>query len=266
MPRNQLIQVRRDSATNWQTTNPTLLDGEFGYDITNKLLKIGDGANQWTSLPALVAGSIYPSLPIAKGGTGRTDGAAPPFSFFGLGSDYNIGTLAANTKQSVFNKSVQLAANTAYDVDMLIDYNFTTSGTGTQLGKTYISYAASNGLTLQSSPVGMSGMHVHTYNVSTEAAATATAVASVQTTSGTAPLDSIQTLPGGSGTLTAATHYTRLSFKGFIKTNAAGNLVPQISYDGTSGLTLVTVRAGSYMKLTPVGAGTTTDVQIGNWA
>ena len=44
------LQIKRDTATNWETNNPVLLAGEFGYDTTNKLVKIGDGAANWKDL------------------------------------------------------------------------------------------------------------------------------------------------------------------------------------------------------------------------
>lgn len=44
------IQVRRDTATNWASSNPTLAAGEPGYDTTSKRFKIGDGSTAFTSL------------------------------------------------------------------------------------------------------------------------------------------------------------------------------------------------------------------------
>lgn len=49
------IKVRRDTATNWSTTNPTLAAGEFGFDTTNNRLKIGTGSTAWNSLGFLKA-------------------------------------------------------------------------------------------------------------------------------------------------------------------------------------------------------------------
>lgn len=50
------IQVRRGAATAWASANPTLAQGELGYDITNDTVKIGDGATPWSSLPGLGGG------------------------------------------------------------------------------------------------------------------------------------------------------------------------------------------------------------------
>lgn len=44
------IQLRRDTAANWTTKNPVLLSGEAGYDTTNNIIKIGNGATAWNSL------------------------------------------------------------------------------------------------------------------------------------------------------------------------------------------------------------------------
>jgi hypothetical protein len=50
MARNALIQLRRDTAANWTSTNPTLASGEMGFETDTNLFKIGDGSTLWTSL------------------------------------------------------------------------------------------------------------------------------------------------------------------------------------------------------------------------
>lgn len=44
------LLVRRDTATNWTSTNPTLASGEFGYESNTGKFKIGNGSTAWTSL------------------------------------------------------------------------------------------------------------------------------------------------------------------------------------------------------------------------
>lgn len=44
------IQVRRDSSTNWTSTNPVLAQGEMGLELDTGFMKIGDGSTAWTSL------------------------------------------------------------------------------------------------------------------------------------------------------------------------------------------------------------------------
>jgi hypothetical protein len=47
------IQLRRDTATNWSTSNPVLLEGELGIELdsTRNRIKIGDGSTAWNDLP-----------------------------------------------------------------------------------------------------------------------------------------------------------------------------------------------------------------------
>ena len=44
-----LIQLRRDTAANWTSSNPTLASGEIGLETDTDLFKVGDGATAWTS-------------------------------------------------------------------------------------------------------------------------------------------------------------------------------------------------------------------------
>ena len=50
------IQLRRDTASNWTSANPTLAVGEFAIETDTDKYKIGDGSTAWTSLG-------YSSLP-----------------------------------------------------------------------------------------------------------------------------------------------------------------------------------------------------------
>ena len=53
----RMIQ-RRDSASNWSSANPVLEAGEFGYDTTNKVVKIGDGSTRWNALQAITTQNV----------------------------------------------------------------------------------------------------------------------------------------------------------------------------------------------------------------
>jgi hypothetical protein len=48
------IQVRRGTNTQWNTADPTLNEGEFGYNTTNGQIKIGDGSTIWSELSYIV--------------------------------------------------------------------------------------------------------------------------------------------------------------------------------------------------------------------
>jgi len=44
------IQVRRDNAADWNSVNPTLAEGEIGYETDTGKFKIGNGSSLWSSL------------------------------------------------------------------------------------------------------------------------------------------------------------------------------------------------------------------------
>ena len=44
------IQLRRDTAANWTSSNPTLASGEFGLETDTDLFKVGNGSTAWASL------------------------------------------------------------------------------------------------------------------------------------------------------------------------------------------------------------------------
>lgn len=44
------IQLRRDTAANWTTANPTLAAGELGFETDTGRFKLGTGAAAWSSL------------------------------------------------------------------------------------------------------------------------------------------------------------------------------------------------------------------------
>ena len=44
------IQLRRDTAADWTSNNPTLAAGEFGWESDTNRFKIGTGSAAWNSL------------------------------------------------------------------------------------------------------------------------------------------------------------------------------------------------------------------------
>lgn len=47
------LQIRRDTAANWASSNPVLASGELGLDTGSGRIKVGDGTTAWSSLPSL---------------------------------------------------------------------------------------------------------------------------------------------------------------------------------------------------------------------
>ena len=64
------LQQRRDTAANWTSNNPTLANGEIGYETDTKKFKIGDGSTAWTSLAYAATGTVTG----VTAGTGLTGG------------------------------------------------------------------------------------------------------------------------------------------------------------------------------------------------
>jgi hypothetical protein len=56
------IQVRRDTAANWTSADPTLTQGEIGYETDTDKVKIGDGTTAWTSLGYVIDTGDYLQL------------------------------------------------------------------------------------------------------------------------------------------------------------------------------------------------------------
>lgn len=65
MPRNTLIQLRRDTATQWTAVNPILAAGELACELDTGRLKVGDGETAWSSL-SYVAGSVADAWPVGS--------------------------------------------------------------------------------------------------------------------------------------------------------------------------------------------------------
>lgn len=52
------IQLRRDTAANWASVNPTLAEGEMGWETDTGKAKLGNGADTWTALGYVVEPSV----------------------------------------------------------------------------------------------------------------------------------------------------------------------------------------------------------------
>lgn len=52
-----IYQLRTGTAAEWNAADPVLLNGEPGYDTTNKILKLGDGKLCWSALKTTSKGN-----------------------------------------------------------------------------------------------------------------------------------------------------------------------------------------------------------------
>ena len=107
MPTNVKFQLRRDISTNW---NPSyvLKEGEPGYELDTRKLKIGDGSTTWGSLPYISPGST--------GQTGNRGATGAGLEVNWLGT-YNPG-LVYSANDAVVYQTVPyvLTLDTSYNV------------------------------------------------------------------------------------------------------------------------------------------------------
>ena len=112
------IQIRRDTASNWTSVNPTLSNGELGLETDTKKLKAGDGSTAWTSLAyytlATAGYAAYADATANFTGTLQKSGAAVLTSGGALGTPSG-GTLTNATglpPAGVTGTAAILGANT----------------------------------------------------------------------------------------------------------------------------------------------------------
>ena len=58
------MQQRRDTAAGWTSADPTLLNGEIGYETDTGYIKVGDGSTAWSSL-GYIDGTKVSAYPLA---------------------------------------------------------------------------------------------------------------------------------------------------------------------------------------------------------
>ena len=133
------IQVRRDTAANWTSVNPTLSDGELGYETNTGYMKIGNGSTQWSSLSYFTPGAVdgdanttYTLGTTASGGNAN-------ITLTGSDSTNDSVTLVAGTNVTLSVAGDNITA--AVDTDLA---NYNNSNTG------FISASSSDTLTNKS--------------------------------------------------------------------------------------------------------------------
>ena len=91
------IQVRRGTASQWTSTNPTLASGEWGFETDTGKAKIGNGSTAWSSL------SYF-------GGTGTVSSITAGTGLSG-GTITTTGTIAIDTATTVDVSTAQTLTN-----------------------------------------------------------------------------------------------------------------------------------------------------------
>jgi len=91
MPRDTLIQIRRDTRSNWTSTNPILASGEPGLETTTNRTKIGDGTTSWNNLSYQTLpfyGSFYSTVTVEANTLDGTTAITSPSDYSYLGINY----------------------------------------------------------------------------------------------------------------------------------------------------------------------------------
>jgi hypothetical protein len=96
------VQIRRDDSGNWNTNDPILLDGEFGYETDTGRFKIGNGIDSWSDLSYSLVGITGPTGSIGPtGGTGPIGPTGHTGPTGAGGSLGYYGSFYDNTNQSI---------------------------------------------------------------------------------------------------------------------------------------------------------------------
>jgi hypothetical protein len=109
------IQVRRGTAAQWTSANPTLAAGEWGLETDTLKTKIGNGATAWTSLAYQGAGSVTS----ITAGTGLSGGTITTSGTIAI--DSTVATLTGT--QTLTNKTLtDPKINLAFDAQTGASY------------------------------------------------------------------------------------------------------------------------------------------------
>ena len=105
------IQVRRGTASQWTSTNPTLAAGEWGFETDTGKVKIGNGSTAWNSLGYQGAGDIEG----VTAGTGLSGGGTSGTVTVSI--DTSV-TADLSTAQTLTNKTLtDPKINLAFDAE-----------------------------------------------------------------------------------------------------------------------------------------------------
>ena len=104
------IQVRRGTASQWTSANPTLASGEWGFESDTGKVKIGNGSTVWNSLGYTGAGTVTS----ITAGTGLSGGTITATGTIAI--DSTVATLTGT--QTLTNKTLtDPKINLAFDAE-----------------------------------------------------------------------------------------------------------------------------------------------------
>jgi len=97
------VQVRRDTSTNWASTNPVLSSGEPGLETDTGKVKYGDGVRNWATLPYSSGVALGSSAPPDTGASsaGTSSLAARADHSHAIPANLSVQALAASGNAAV---------------------------------------------------------------------------------------------------------------------------------------------------------------------
>ena len=113
------IAIRRDLASAWTAADPTLAQGEFGYETDTGKIKIGDGTSSWGTLPyhsgidgssSIQAGDLDTINDLVVGGSLTVNGPQTT-----LNTDTDIDGTLGVTGDVVFHSHLGVTSNITTD-------------------------------------------------------------------------------------------------------------------------------------------------------
>lgn len=168
------IQLRRDTAANWSSTNPILASGEIGFITDTNKFKIGNGSTAFNSLSFFngnLTGSVLDDLSdvtitsATNGDFLRWNGTAWINDAVNLSTDTvgdYVSSLVAGTGITLSNNSGEGATPTI----ALTNSSFTINGTSISLGGTQTITAAAGTLTGSSLASGVTSSSLTSFGSS----------------------------------------------------------------------------------------------------
>lgn len=127
MPVQTQLQIRRDTAANWSSTNPTLASGEWGLETDTRQYKIGDGVTAWNSLGYQLGPLLDQSI------------ATDPNGAYFTGSDLRLNGVSGNSVSTPDSAALDITSDIDIRVKIAMD-DWTPSGTMSLVNKGVYSF------------------------------------------------------------------------------------------------------------------------------
>lgn len=142
------IQVRRGTASQWTSTNPTLSAGEWGFETDTGKVKIGTGATAWTSLSYIGAGDVTTTG--VQTLTNKT--LTAPIITLATNEETASYTLVLTDQSKVVEMNVASANNLTIPLNSSVEFPTGTTITVLQTGAGQTTLVATGGVTVNGTP------------------------------------------------------------------------------------------------------------------